>query len=30
MTVLNELDSTCGLSDEELTNRFKESIRIDE
>ena len=30
MTVLNELDSTCGLSDEELTNRFKESIRIDD
>lgn len=25
----NELDSTCGLSDEELTRRFKESIRID-
>lgn len=29
MTVLNELDSTCGISDEELTHRFKESIRID-
>lgn len=29
MTVANELDSTCGLSDEELTARFKESIRID-
>lgn len=29
MTVLNDLDSTCGLSDEELTQRFKESIRID-
>lgn len=29
MTVLNELDSTCGISDEELTQRFKESIRID-
>ena len=26
---LNELDSTCGLSDEELTERFKASIRID-
>lgn len=25
----NELDSTCGLSDSELTERFKESIRID-
>ena len=25
----NELDSTCGLSDEELTERFKASIRID-
>ena len=30
MTVLNELDSTCGISDEELTQRFKESIRIDD
>ena len=29
MTVLNELDSTCGISDEELMQRFKESIRID-
>ena len=29
MTILNELDSTCGISDEELTQRFKESIRID-
>ncbi len=29
MTVTNELDSTCGISDEELTRRFKESIRID-
>ena len=26
----NELDYTCGLSDEELTERFKESIRIDD
>ena len=25
----NELDYTCGLSDDELTERFKESIRID-
>ena len=25
----NELDSTCGLSDEELTERCKASIRID-
>ena len=30
MTVTNELDHTCGISDEELTKRFKESIRIDE
>lgn len=29
MIVMNELDSTCGISDEELTQRFKESIRID-
>ena len=27
--VTNELDYTCGLSDEELTERFKASIRID-
>jgi len=26
----NQLDSTCGISDEELTRRFEESIRIDE
>ncbi|MBQ9537816.1 MAG: hypothetical protein IJU95_00975 [Treponema sp.] len=25
----NELDSTCGISDEELTQRFKESVRIE-
>ena len=25
----NELDSTCGLTDEELTERFREAIRID-
>ena len=30
MTVLNELDSTCGISDDELTRLFKESIRIDD
>ncbi len=30
MTVLNELDSTCGISDDELTLRFKESIRLDD
>lgn len=29
MTIINELDSTCGIPDEELTRRFKESIRID-
>ena len=26
----NQLDYMCGISDEELTRRFKESIRIDE
>ena len=25
----NELDSTCGLSDDELTRRFQESVRIE-
>ena len=30
MTITNELDSMCGISDEELTRRFKESIRIDD
>ena len=25
----NDLDTTCGLTDDELTERFKESIRID-
>ena len=25
----NELDFTCGVSDEELTKRFVEAIRID-
>ena len=29
MAELNELDSTCGITDEELTERFKEAIRID-
>ena len=26
---MNDLDLTCGLTDDELTERFKESIRID-
>lgn len=30
MTEKNQLDYTCGLSDEEITRRFKEAIRIDE
>ncbi len=30
MVIMNELDSTCGISDEELTWRFKESIRLDD
>ncbi len=25
----NELDSTCGISDDELTKRFIESVRIE-
>ena len=25
----NELDTICGLTDEELTERFREAIRID-
>ena len=29
MEILNELDSTCGVSDDELTRRFIEAIRID-
>jgi hypothetical protein len=29
MSETNELDSTCGISDDELTERFKEAIRID-
>lgn len=30
MNETNELDSTCGISDEELTLRFRASIRIDD
>ena len=30
LTEGNELDSTCGISDEELTERFKASIKIDQ
>ena len=30
MTEGNELDSTCGISDEELTERFKASIKINQ
>ena len=30
MEILNELDSMCGISDDELTRLFKESIRIDD
>ncbi len=30
MTVLNDLDHTCGISDVKLTELFKESIRIDD
>ena len=26
---LNDLDRTCGLTDDEMTEHFKESIRID-
>ena len=29
MLAKNELDYTCGLSDDELTERFKASIKID-
>jgi len=25
----NDLDSTCGLSDDELTKRFEEAVRIE-
>ena len=30
MTEKNQLDFTCGISDDELTRRFEEAIRIDE
>ncbi|MBO4395513.1 MAG: hypothetical protein J5819_04120 [Eubacterium sp.] len=29
MTILNDLDTTCGMTDDEMTERFKEAIRID-
>ena len=29
MAEANELDSMCGVSDDELTERFKEAVRID-
>ena len=29
MLETNELDSTCGITDDELTERFIEAIRID-
>jgi hypothetical protein len=29
MSDTNELDSTCGISDDELTERFREAVRID-
>jgi hypothetical protein len=29
MSEINELDSTCGISDDELTERFKEAVRIE-
>ena len=29
MTNKNELDYTCGISDDELTERFKAAVRID-
>ena len=28
-TNFNELDHTCGVSDEELSHRFKEAVRIE-
>ena len=30
MTIINDLDKTCGISDEDMTVLFKESIRIDD
>ena len=29
MSEMNELDSTCGITDDELTERCKEAIRIE-
>ena len=29
MKQANELDSTCGISDEELIHRFREAVRIE-
>jgi len=29
MSDYNELDSTCGVSDDELTYRFREAVRIE-
>ena len=29
MSEMNELDSTCGITVDELTERFKEAIRIE-
>ena len=29
MQEVNELDVTCGISDEELTERFKAAVKID-
>jgi hypothetical protein len=29
LEILNELDTTCGLTDDELTMRFIEAIRIE-
>lgn len=30
MDEYNQLDSTCGVSDDELTKRFREAVRIDD
>lgn len=30
MDVTNELDSTCGISDDELTERFKAAVHIND
>jgi hypothetical protein len=29
MTLMNELDSMCGITDEEMTRRFVEAVRIE-